>query len=491
MSELVGTSGRAVRACAFLLAGAGLLTLALSIGGRVLFPWPLEWMEGAGLEHAQRLLRGESLYARPDAAFIPYLYPPLSYLPMAGFIALLGSSLPAARLPSVLFTLGSLVVIGRAGARRSGDAAGGWLAAGMFAMGFGYTGAFLDLARVDACFVLLLLLGAERLQAGRTREALFWLALSVFAKQHGLMLLIAASFALLVQDTRRHALAVALSFGGVLAAYGALELATRGFFGRYTLQLPASQPVTWPLFFSFFAIDLVLYLPVLMLSAAFQARQRNHAFSPFDALLVAALLASALGRAHAGGHDNVRLPAFALLCIAGTAPLAKAMLDPLSSASKQLWSSALLLLQLAMLWQAPSVHRPPKSSAAAFATLTATLKRCAQSGRAVSLDYASLTNESFMHTMALSDLRMGHNLSLARDGTRALLSALTSPAAPEALAVGERFPALSRVLAQTYHECARVPAPRLASGYQPGMPVARGRVQVVYARGALDASTLR
>jgi hypothetical protein len=88
--------------------------------------------------------------------------------------------------------------------------------------------------------------------------------------------------------------------------------------------------------------------------------------------------------------------------------------------------------------------------------------------------------------MALSDLRMSGDRALAQQATAALLAALLAPDAPRALAVGERFAALDRVLAARYRECARVPAPELATGYRPGRLIDGERVQVVYALAASD-----
>jgi hypothetical protein len=434
------------------------------------------------LQHALRLLHGEPLYAPPNATFTPVLYPPLAYLPMALCAALFGPSLPALRLVSLLCLLGSLLLVGRAGARAAGDRTAGWLSAGMFAIGFGYCGAFLDLARVDGCFVLLVLAGAERLQAGRVRAALLWFALSVFAKQHGLLFLLAASLALLAKAPRRHAAAIALAWLLVIVAYSGLELVSAGWFGRYTLALPRSHGVLWRLLASFFAVDLLLYLPVLVLGVTLDLRRRARELVPFDALLIAAVLASALGRAHLGGHDNVRLPIFALLCIAGVAPLARKMLSETSSTSRRVLASAALALQMAMLWQAPALHRPSERSAHAFEVLRTRLQDCAHGGDAVALDYALLTGTPFVHTMAVSDLRMSHDVAFRRAGTDALLSAVGSPTAPTAIAVGETFPALDQALRRHYHECTRVPAPRLATGYSPGLVVDGELVQVVYAR---------
>ena len=283
-------------------------------GGRVTNPWPLEWMEGASLQHAERLLAGRPVYAAPSAEFVPYLYPPLAYVPMALAVALLGPTLPAARAASLACTLLALLLLGRACRRASDSAAAGWAAAGLFATGFGYAGAFLDLARVDACFVLLVVAAAERLLAGRTRAALLLLVLSAFAKQHGALLLCAVALALLAGERRRAVREVALAFGLLALGCAALELASGGWFGRYVISLPLRQGARPALFFSFFAIDLLLYLPVLVI-AAIAARARLQ--GPLLALLLAACVVSALGRAHPGGHDNVRLPAFALLCIVG------------------------------------------------------------------------------------------------------------------------------------------------------------------------------
>jgi hypothetical protein len=480
--------GRVLRVGTLLLAGGALLTFGLTLAGRLWFPWPLEWMEGASLQHALRLLHGQPVYALPTAEFIAYLYPPLAYVPMAISVALFGPTLAAARLPSLVCTLLSLWLIGRAAARAAEHPLAGWLAAGMFALGFGYCGAFLDLARVDACFVMLVLAGAERLHAGRPRSALCWLALSAFAKQHGLLLLLGACAGLLRQDAKRHRIAVGAAVATVLLAFAALELATGGWLGRYALALPASQPVVWSLLPAFFLVDLLLYLPVLVLSAGLSLRRRTLPQAPLDALLVAALLASALGRAHAGGHDNVRLPAFALLCITGCAPLCRWMLSSTASARARILAFGALAVQLAMLWQAPSLHRPPAQSAPEFAALRATLARCAGGGSAVALDYALLGGQPFLHTMALSDLRMGGDRALARMGTEVLLHALSSPKAPAALAVGERFAVLQRVLERNYHECARLPAPELATGYRPGLLAAGERIQIVYARNEPPAS---
>jgi hypothetical protein len=473
--------GRVLRALIWLLSACAFGTLLLTVAGRVLFPWPLEWMEGASVQHALRLSRGLPVYAAPSAEFIPFLYPPLAYVPMALAITALGASLPAARAASLVCTAFALLLIGRAATRAAADRSAGLVAAALFALGFGYTGAFLDLARVDACFVLLLVAGVERVRAGKPHAALWWFALSGFAKQHGLLFLLALSCALLIEAPRRHARALAATWCALIAGFVALESASGGWFGRYTLALPARQPLVWPLIASFFGVDLLAYLPVLSLAALldFGRRWRARELVACDALLVAALVASALGRAHAGGHDNVRLPAFALLCIAGSVPLCRAMLASQRSAGSRILAAAALGLQGAMLWQSPALYAPSVASAERFAALHSALVECAAGGSAAAPDYA-LLDAPFVHTMALSDVRMGSDRELAGTATAAVLAALRSPDAPGALALGERFPALERTVLAEYRECARMTAPQLATGYRPG--AGRARLQIIYAR---------
>src|SRR3954466_198748 len=56
---------------------------------RVAYPFDLEWLEGATLWHAQRLVDGEGLYPAPTIDFVPHPYPPL-YPALLALLARLG-----------------------------------------------------------------------------------------------------------------------------------------------------------------------------------------------------------------------------------------------------------------------------------------------------------------------------------------------------------------------------------------------------------------
>lgn len=456
-----------LRAEALLLAFVGLGNLAVAIAGRLFSPWPLEWIEGLTLVHALRLLGGEPLYAPPAAEFIASIYPPLAYLPMALSVSVFGSSLTAARIPSVLATLLALILVARVTARVGGGRLAGLLAAGVFALGYGYCGAFYDLARVDALFVLCVIAGVERLAADRPRAALALFAMSLFAKQQGLVFLLAASFWLAWRDRSRHLSSIAGAWGAALSLLLFLHWQTGGWFTRYCFAIPAAHGVIWGSLPVFLLGDVFLKLPLLA-TAAFVALLRTwRAPRAVDISLVAALAVSALGRVHPGGFDNVLIPGFALLVIAGTAALAPVLFGRQSRPLVRAAVGLALLAQALLLFQPATHYWPQPRADEAYRSLVAALDRCAAGRPAVALDQTGLAGAPFLHSMPLADLWKTGDPRLVAAGTRALLRGLSGPTAPGAIAVGWRFPELDEALLRGYRVCDRAASPPVTTGYQP------------------------
>jgi hypothetical protein len=450
---------------AWAVAIAGFGVWGMSVAGRVASPHPLEWMEGASLQHALRLLRGEPLYAAPTADFVAYLYPPLSYLPMALAVAIFGPSLPVARAPSlVLFAL-SLWAVARAARASAADSRAGVLSAGLWAAGYGYGGAFSDLARVDPLLLCLLAWGTERLIAQRLTSGLLLLALAAFAKQHGLLFLGAGCAWALLQHGRAATAAVVGSVAAVASLGGALQLWSGGWFLTYTWTLPRSHGLVPSLVFGYLGVYVALFLPVLAVSAGSELWRGRHAPSAVHWLLLSALAASALGRAHPGGDDNVLLPGYLLLCIVAAGPLLRGL--TVGSSRRRAAVAAALVVQLALLWQAPSHHWPSLAARRGFDGLARALDECSAGGTRSALDFTGFTATSLAHTMALSDLRSDRTGALASAGTRALLQRLRGSRAPAALAVGASFPELDAVLDARYEPCRSLAQFPLATGYQP------------------------
>lgn len=603
-------SSTSLRVIGYLTGALGIVLLAWTLALRIASPWPLEWMEGASLQHAIRIAHGLPLYAAPSAEFIPYLYPPLAYVPMAAAVGLLGSSLWVGRLISVIAAAGSVACVFVTARRSAGSAAIGCWAAGVYALGFGYNGAFWDLVRVDSVFMLLVLLGIERLSARSYATGLIWLVLGCFAKQHGVVFLAAAAGGLLWTEGRRVGQQLMAAVGALLAGTAALQANSGGYYLKYTASVPAGQGLEPKLLLSYFAVDVLVYLPVLAaLSVAGFWRARRAAemrwselpddelnavrAKPFAAtpaespvaprnpqsaelprgaaaaaasehervcsvaaggaasesevapsseppppasspqaaafaappvapvrvvsastpasptpeaptseravaspsaraavsssalpiapalesrglsapllflLLAAGLAASALGRAHPGGFDNVRMPGFALLVLAAAAELPATW----SAASRalRLLVGVALVAQPLLLLQLPAAHAPRPADAAAFQTLEDSLRRCGDGdlAHAVALDHSLLTSRPFLHTMALSDLRLSSDAEqLAAAGTSALIAALNAADAPKSIAASATFPELEQALATHYDECERLPPMHFATGYQ-------------------------
>lgn len=493
----------------------GLTILSATIALRIASPWPLEWMEGASLQHALRILHGQPLYAAPTSEFIPFVYPPLAYLPVALFAGVLGPSLWVGRLVSVLALAGSLACVFAIVRRSTGSAAiGGW-ATGVYALGFGYLGAFGDLVRVDSVFMLLVLLGIERLSAGALGFGLGWLVLSCFAKQHGLVFLVAASLALGLRERREVALRLAAAAGALALGVAVLQFASDGYFWKYVWTVPRGHGVVPRLLLTYVGVDVLVYLPGLALIVVLGSTRKRRQPGPREslpprgeeasaenaipafvraplrprvvesggwasalgggsallgwALLGAGLVASALGRAHPGGHDNVRMPGFALLVLAAGTAFPYLWTAARSGVARAVYGAALVLQPLFLL-QLPALHRPSKQSSRQFEALRASLRECANGHleQAVALDHALLTGRPFLHTMALSDVRQSSDASLSAAATRALVSGLSGPTAPASLAVSSTFPELSQALARRYERCDRSPTFQLATGYEIG-----------------------
>jgi 4-amino-4-deoxy-L-arabinose transferase-like glycosyltransferase len=493
----------------------GLTLLGATISLRIASRWPLEWMEGASLQHALRILHGEPLYAAPSAEFIPFVYPPLAYLPVALFAGLLGPSLWIGRLVSVLALAGALACVFVIVRRSTGSAAlGGW-AAGVYSLGFGYTGAFGDLVRVDSVFMLLVLLGIERLSAKAMRTGLAFLVLSCFAKQHGVLFLVGAGVALAARERRTAALPLAAATVALAIGIAGLQLATGGYFWTYIWTVPRGHGIVPRLLLSYFGVDVLVYLPCLALfvvlgstRARLRPTPRESIVPPGEesgedipipkfvtsplrprvlssggwasalgggstllgwALLAAGLIASALGRAHPGGHDNVRMPGFAVLVLAAGTAFPYLWTAAQSGVARAVYGAALVLQPLFLL-QLPALHQPSKQTARQFEALRASLRRCAGGdlSQAVALDHALLTGRPFLHTMALSDVRQSSDAALSAAATHALVAGLSGRKAPASVAVSSTFPELDRALQRNYERCDRSRALRLATGYELG-----------------------
>jgi 4-amino-4-deoxy-L-arabinose transferase-like glycosyltransferase len=78
---------------------------------RITYPFELEWMEGATVDHVVRLMQGMDIYVKPTFEFIPYRYTPFYYWVSLIPVFILGPGFLSLRLVSLLATLGCLGII--------------------------------------------------------------------------------------------------------------------------------------------------------------------------------------------------------------------------------------------------------------------------------------------------------------------------------------------------------------------------------------------
>jgi hypothetical protein len=291
---------------------------------RVAYPFELEWLEGAMVDHVRTILSGAPLYAKPSLTFIPLTYTPLYFYVAAALSKMVGVGFLPLRLISIAASAGVLVTLFRLAARETGDPRAGMLAAGLFAAMFGWTDGWLDLARNDSLFLLLALIAIYVLRWHDSPAAYvsagILMALSFLAKQTGLIV----SIPLALFCAWRGRLAFA-SFAGTVAAIVlgstfVLERVFDGWYLYYIRDVPAQHPLAVEMVWGFWRFDVLRPLPLALLgSAGYLLAKLRHGDRdpPLLYLLAAAGLCGGAwaSRLHSLSYVNVALPAYAALAM--------------------------------------------------------------------------------------------------------------------------------------------------------------------------------
>ena len=316
----------AALALALALAGGYLLVFLVVALARLTYPFELEWIEGVVLEHVHRVLSGQRVYVAPSMDFVPLNYTPLYYYVAAGAAAVLGPGFVPLRLVSLLGACGLLALIAWMVRRETGRWSAGVLAAGLFAATYRRGGAWLDIARADSLYLLLLVAGAFVLHwdSKRTRGALVAAALwtLAFLTKQSLPVVVAPLVIWsLVRDPRRGVTLAAGLAAGCGLSFVAIDAAHGGWFRYYVLEVARRHGIDWTLALRFPLQHLPPVLIPLALGgyAAFARTTRVARESrEFYAMLSLGLIASAWHLSlYRGGYDNVLIPAFLAAALAG------------------------------------------------------------------------------------------------------------------------------------------------------------------------------
>ena len=206
-------------------------------------------VEGVTLYNSMRYLHGEQPYHSPDELpFRSLVYPPGHEMILAGFLGIVGPSLYAARIFSLLCVLGAALTVGLT-VRRHTESWPAALFGGMLVFCcYGLTGQWLEQIRSDSLMLLLLALGTFLADRAISRNrfplgGLIVLLLAVFTKQVAIFAPAAVVLCLWFRS-RRTAIIWGASFAACAAAlFVAMEIWSGGWFSFYTIKVPFSAGI--------------------------------------------------------------------------------------------------------------------------------------------------------------------------------------------------------------------------------------------------------
>jgi 4-amino-4-deoxy-L-arabinose transferase-like glycosyltransferase len=395
------------------LALAAIATWLATAALRLRYPFELEWMEGATLEHVRRVLAGQPLYAAPSLDFVAFTYPPLYYFASANVARVAGPGFLALRLVSIAASAGSLWCIYLL-VRPHADRRAAVAAAGLFAATYALGGAWLDLGRVDALYLCLAL--ATGLVVARASSPLEFAAagllagLALLTKQTiAVTLVLVAPYLLLRHPRGFLCLAAAAALAVGVEVY--LDARSGGWFRYYVYTLPrmrmaisARRARMW----TFVWGDMLRPLAPILAATVFAwwgslgpASARADGDRRLRIALFAAglILSSALARLEGGAWSNALLPAYAAIAIlfgvAAGRPRRLAAIEPLA-----------IILQLALLAYDPRALVPTARDAAAGYAIVERLRELPDGVLVLDHGYLSTMagRRSFAHGWAMTDV---------------------------------------------------------------------------------------
>lgn len=209
---------------------------------RIGLPFVFEWGESAGVNQINLILTGMDLYAEPTLEFAPLVYTPIYYYLAAGLSSLIGNSLLAARLISLLCTIGIVIIIARIVQAETKNYLLAWISAMFYLACFSLSDGFFDLARVDSLYVLIVLISFTVVLEAKTRTGyvLFGIlvVLGFFIKQSFILVFLPLQTYLLYKRTKESWIGIAGSWIGLVGALFFINYATDNWFFYYIFELP-------------------------------------------------------------------------------------------------------------------------------------------------------------------------------------------------------------------------------------------------------------
>ncbi len=372
---------------------------------RATYAYPLEIMEVPSIQALRHIVSGAPLYGAPTLAYTPPIYAPLYFYVAALFADITGPTFTTLRLVSLLASLGTSLLIARMVYRETHSRLPAVVSSGLFVGTTSLAGNSLDLARVDALCVFLLVAALDAARAAdldRRRQLWFTLAsgvlggLAVLTKQTAIVIVVV----LLVHTcaTLRPRRIGAFTVGA-LASVGIIWLALSVQYGSwlqtYLIVLPRRHEIDFTGVGSFwskqllpaFSLPILLAGPLLLIGLVLR---RDSVGVRFWLLAAIGLVGMSLGAwLNRFSTQNVLLPTYALLAMVSGLGLDTALRWLRGTTHARVLRAyvlSLVVVQFVVLQYNPRVTSPLRSDTWAGDKLVATL--ASRPGSVFGPDYA-------------------------------------------------------------------------------------------------------
>ncbi len=316
--------------CIVLASGYVVLFIALAVL-RLMYPYEVEWMEGAMMDHAVRLLDAKPIYTAPSIDFVAWLYPPLYYYAVAAVMKLVGVGWFAGRIVSFASTILTAVMLAGITKKITGDNLLAFFSFALYLATYHATGFYFDIVRNDAFFTLLLVAAAwsalmTRGMPGVIASALI-MFLAIATKQQAIFFLPAMAIWYWLRDKRSAIVFSAIALGLAGIGFLAMNAATSGWLSYYLLQIPRAKRAdfVWMrtldifpqyAFGVFTASSLALFALIVNAQRSTVKHVPSHTMKQFWSsangllamLTFSALAAGAMSLGNEGGYANVMMP---------------------------------------------------------------------------------------------------------------------------------------------------------------------------------------
>ena len=417
------------------------LLIALVFGNHLSFPLNLEFMESAVLQHVARLSAGLPLYIEPSPEFVPLAYNPLFYLVGVPFVRIFGENMMAIRLPAVLGSLGTAVMVFVLVRGRTRSRWWAGIGIGLFAAAYRVMDCYLDVGHRDSLLIFSILMGLWCLDRGGRWQpylGMVCLAMGFWFKQQGILFLfMGIAYAFWRYPVRA---AAPVSLLGVALGPLLYWCAPASWWGPrfhfYTYEVPTQ----WTAFqwseIAYLARLLLWHYGALVAAAiwlwgATLLRRAGPSLGIWRLAVPGALLSGLAATMTPGSSNNVFIPMGVLIITGGVIALAR--MSRLNDRGRRFCYALLGLAFASLLYRPQTVLTPPGAEAAFgdFAGIMLALDGPVFGpglGRMVTPPGSQVRQAPTVHVMPMSDMVRGPGRDEnAHPAVRALLQSVENP----------------------------------------------------------------